>query len=180
MRPLTRNERLLTIAFGAMIFLFLNLILMRWVSQAMTSARGETSQLQVEIGAARQLLTQRPYWVARQNWMTAHPPAPYDALNSQAKFVQDVSNSVQAQGLKLGPPQPRETAIVGQLAVTKMDLTVTGRLESIVRWVQAIQQPGNYYSIENFTLKQGAVENTMELQVLLGKVFRAGGPAASP
>ncbi|MDD5200377.1 MAG: hypothetical protein PHC88_11315 [Terrimicrobiaceae bacterium] len=178
MRPLNRNEGLLAIALGALLFLFINIAGIRWVAGKMHGAHEEISRIETEAAAARLLLAERPKWIARQAWMEAHPPETYDDRNSR-KFVVDVPTSVQAAGLKIDSQQPLETVRDGRLAVAKIHLVIRGRLESIVRWLHATQQPGRYALVETFTLNQADDGNSMQLDVLLGKVYRAAGPADS-
>ncbi len=180
MRPLTRNERLLAGALGALVFLFVNLAGMRWVSDQMRTQNTVIRQLETEVGVTRQLLKQRSYWEARQAWMAAHPPEVYDERMTRSKFLQEVQAGVQGKELKTDSQQPLDTERSGSLAIANIDLVLNGRLESIVRWLHTVQQPGKYVSIGNFTLKQGDDGNSMQLQVRLGKVYRAGGSAASP
>jgi hypothetical protein len=174
MRPLNRNEQLLALALGGTVFLLLSLFGMRWVADQMRGGRAEIARLETEVAAARRMLEQKPYWLARQDWLLAHQPQPYDARTSRSKFVEEIQSSVTANKLQIASQQPQTDERQGRLATTWIDLTVTGRLEAIIRWLQALQQPGKYEVVRSFTLKQAEDGNTMELHVLLGKIFRAG------
>lgn len=174
MRPLNRNEQLLALALGGALFLVLNLFGMRWVADQMRSGRAEIAQLESDAAAARQLLKQKPFWTARQDWLLVHQPDLYDARTSRSKFVEEVQASVTTNKLQIASQQPQTDEQQGMLATTWIDLTVTGRLEAIVRWIHALQQPGKYAVVKSFTLKQADEGNTMELHVLLGKIFRSG------
>jgi hypothetical protein len=180
MRALNRNERLLAGALGALLILFVNLAGMRWVADQMHTEGAKIRQLEGETQAARLLMKQRPYWIARREWLDAHPPAIYDDRSSRSKFQQEVQAGILAQKLKIDSQQPLDTERSGDLAVANIDVVVSGRLEAIVRWLQAVQQPGRYMSLGNFTLNQSDDGNSMELQVRLGKVYRAAAPATSP
>lgn len=180
MRELNRNERLLATLLGAAMFLLLNLFGMKWVSSHIAAARGDITRSKGEVAAARTLLEQRPFWTARQDWVAEHPPEAYDERTSRAKFVQSVQDSLNKQDLKTESIQPLETERDGRLAITGIELTVTGRLESIVRWLHALQQPGNYQLVRSFTLRQADDGNTMQAVVRLGKVFRSGDLASYP
>lgn len=180
MRPLNRNERLMAAALAAMVFLFINLAGMGWIGGQMRDARAEVSRLESESGAANTLLKERPYWLARQAWVAGHPPEVYDERTSRSKYVQDIQAGVQAQNLRIESQQPLETERDGRLALVGMEITVHGRLEAIVRWLHAFQQPGKYETVRNFTLKQADDGNTMEATVRLGKVLRSADLASYP
>jgi hypothetical protein len=174
MRQLNRNEQLLALALGGTVFLLLNLFGMRWVADQMRNGRAEIAQLESDAAAARQLLKQKPFWTARQDWLRTHQPDLYDARTSRSKFVEEVQASVTTSKLQIASQQPQSDEQQGMLATTWIDLTVTGRLEAIVNWIHALQQPGKYAVVKSFTLKQADEGNTMELHVLLGKIFRSG------
>ena len=180
MRALNRNERLLAGLFGGLAFLFLNLAGMRWIANHTATAKADIAQLESDAAAARVLLKDRPGWVVRQNWVESHPPEAYDEKTSRSKFVQDVQSGVAAQQLKIESQQPLEPEREGRLVEVGIEITVTGRLESIVRWLYDLQQPGKYERIRTFTLKQAEDGNTMQALVRLGKVFRTGDVAANP
>jgi hypothetical protein len=180
MRPLNRNERLLATLLGAAAFLVFNLFGMKWVASHAATTRAEIARFKSEADAARALLKERPYWNARQDWVAANPPEPYDDKTSRAKFVNEITDSLKSYQLKADSQQPLETERDGRIAVTGIELSVTGRLESIVRWLYALQQPGSYLLVRSFTLRQADDGNTMQAVVRLGKVFRAGDLASYP
>lgn len=180
MRTLTRNERMLAGSLGALVILFVNLAGMRWVADQMRTEGAKIRQLETETQASRLLVKQRPYWIARREWVDAHAPEAYDDHSTRSKFQQEIQASVLSRKLKIDSQQPLDTEHNGDLAVANIDLVMTGRLEDIVRWLQATQQPGRYVSLGNFTLNQSDDGNSMQLQVRLGKVYRAVTPATSP
>ncbi len=172
MRALNRNERLLAIALGFIVLLLLNFAGMRWIADTMRGSRNRIAQLESENAALQHVLAERPYWTARQKWLEANPPAAYSERSSRAEFVQSVQSGIASQGLKIESQQPLDTERVGPLAVTNIDLVLSGRFQALIRWLHAIQQPGKYALIRSFTLKQGEDGNSMQLQVRLGKIYR--------
>jgi hypothetical protein len=180
MRPLNRNERLLATLLGASAFLVVNLFGMKWIASHATAAKAEIARSRSEVDAAKALLKERPYWTARQEWIAGHPPAAYDERTSQAQFVQTVQDSLGREGLKIEAQQPLPTERDGRLATAGYEVTVVGRLESIVRWLHALQQPGTYQFVRSLTLRQSDEGTTMQAIVRLGKVFRSGDLASYP
>ncbi len=180
MRPLNRNERLLATLFGAAAFLVLNLAGMKWIANQTANSRADISRLQGEANAARALLKEKPYWTARQDWVAQNAPQPFDEQTSQSQFVQEVQDSLRKFKLTTQQQQPLPTEREGRLAIAGMEVTVEGRLEAIVRWLHALQQPGRYDLVRSFTLRQAEDGNTMQAVVRLGKVYRAGDLAAYP
>jgi hypothetical protein len=180
MRPLNRNERLLVTLLAASAFLVINLFGMKWVAARISETKADISRLKSETDAAQMLLKDRPFWLVRQDWVANHPPAVYDDKTSRAQFVQDVVDGLKKEKLTTEAQQPLETEHQGRLAITGIELTVTGRLEAIVRWLHLVQQPGNYEFVRSFTLRQAEEGNTMQAVVRLGKVFRSGDLASYP
>ena len=180
MRPRTRNERMLSIAVGTCVFLLANLFGVRWVANEMRTWRRNITRLQGEVATARQVVQEAPYWHARQDWMNAHPLPAYDENQSLATLMQDLPAGIKRHNLKIEGQQPVGTEVNGSLAVVEIDFKLEGRLEDIVRWLHSIQQPGQYFIVRNFVLKQTQGRNTMNLDIRLGRVFRTGDIASSP
>jgi hypothetical protein len=180
MRPLNRNERLLATLFGAMAFLLLNLVGMKWIANQTANSRAEISRLKGEADAARTLLKEKPYWNVRQEWVEEHVPQAFDERTSQSQFVQEVQDGLKKFQLTTQQQQPLPTEHEGRLAIAGIEVTVEGRLEAIVRWLHELQQPGSYDLVRSFTLRQAEDGNTMQAVVRLGKVYRAGDLASYP
>lgn len=180
MRPLNPNERRLAIVLGAVLLLLVNFAAMRWVADTMRTASSRIATLEAEATELNAVLAERPFWIARRDWLAAHPPAPYDERATRSQFVQAMQASLAQHKLKVDSQQPLDTERIGDLAIANIDLVVTGRLEAIVRWLHSIQQPGKSVLVRSFTLKQGEDGNSMQLQIRLGKVYRAAALATNP
>lgn len=172
MRALTKNERALAIAFGAMVFVIGNLVLLRWVSQELRDTRSEVVRIEAEIDGHEALIAERPFWEARQAWMVGNPVDEYSPGESDLAFAEQVQAGVEGAGLKVESQELRETTFDGGLVVASLELDLRGELEALVRWLQGFQQPGSYVRIERFTLKRADASSTMRLQVRVSKVFR--------
>lgn len=180
MRPLTRNERMLSLAVGTCVFLIANMLGVRWIAGELRAWRADIVRLKTEVAAAKQVMLEEPYWHARQAWMENHPLPRYDEEQSLANFLEEMRAGLKQRNLKIESQQPMAPEVLGSLATVDVALKVEGRLEDIVRWLHAVQQPGEYLLVRKFKLNQASGKNTMELDITLGRVFRTGDIASSP
>lgn len=180
MRKPTANERRLMLIFGAAIFVFLNLLVLRWYSGAWQKLADEVRQLDGTLGEFRALLEERPHWEARRQWVLAHPPELHAGRESDSRFAEAIQRTLTESGLTIDSQQLRESERAGTLVTTTLELSVKGRMEPLIRWLNLVQQPGSYFAVENFTLKCLDDGTTMTGHVRIRKIFRTGEVAANP
>lgn len=180
MRPLTHNEKMLSLAVGTCVFLIANMLGIRWLAGEIRSWRADIEQLETQIAASEQVMEEAPYWNARQEWIASHPLPVFDESQSTAVFLQDIDSGLRQQNLKVDSKVPMAAELFGSLATIDVELKVEGRLEDIVRWLHAVQQPGQYHLVRRFKLNQAGNKNTMQMEIRLGRVFRTGDIVSSP
>jgi len=179
MRKPSASERRLLAIFGFMLFALLNLVVVRWYAARRQELSAEVAGLKNRAAECRLLLEERPHWEARQKWLGQHPLEFHQGPETDSRFVEDIQHSLSESGLAINTQQIRESVPKGGLIETQMQCNVKGSLEQIVRWLARVQQPGNHLVIESLTLKQIEGEG-MTAEVLVGKIFRAGGVAQAP
>lgn len=180
MRKPTASERRLILMFGAVILVLLNLLVVKWYSGARQKLSAEVRQFEGTLAEYRALMEERPCWEARKQWMLAHPPEPHAGRESDSRFAEEIQRTLTESGLAIDSQQLREAERDGMLVKTGLELSVKGRLEQIVRWLNRVQQPGNYFAVEGLTLKCLDDGATMVGRVQVCKIFRTGGIAANP
>lgn len=180
MRPINSNERKLLTVFGVSLFLILNVIAAKWFFAQTQNIQSRIRSLKSTAGEYEVALQERPHWEARQAWLNASPMAPYEGPSTDSHFAEDVQHSLVQSGLLIEAQQLHEAVLQGDIAEVTLDLTVKGRLEEIVRWLQLAQQPGKYFVIRSFTLKRFDEGSTMSARITAGRLFRQGSLASTP
>jgi hypothetical protein len=99
---------------------------------------------------------------------------------TDSHFAEQMQRSLTQFGLSIEAQQLHEAEIQGELVMVSLDLTVKGRLEPIVRWMQDVQQPGKYFVIRAFTLKRFDESANMSARLTVCRLYRRGDLASSP
>jgi len=171
MRALTRKEKQLSMALGAIALLVLNLFVMRWISAEIQSMRGHVSELDIETQSLLSLALERPYWETRAAWLAANQPMTYEGQTTDSEFAERVQREIRQFDLSIESQQLLGAEKVGTWVATPMDLTVRGELKSIVRWLQSAQGPGKFMSVQSFNLRQSDDGTGMILRIRLRQLF---------
>jgi len=180
MRTLTPKERMLATVLATVVFLAANLIGVRWIAQQIRASKMTVARLKAENAQVRLLLEEKPYWMARKQWLVEHPLEVFNEQRSGPEFTETVRSSVERHGLTLTRNTLLPLERSGQLVTTLIELDMKGSLEAMTRWIYSVQKPGDDQFLRKFTLKKAEDGNTMELNVVLGKVFTTSEMAVSP
>ena len=61
-------------------------------------------------------------------------------------------------------------------AKVQAEVRVKGGMEALCRWLADLQQPGNFYAVDLFSLKADQDEKSMVCTLHLSRYFQEGGP----
>lgn len=172
MRGLTSNERTLAFLLGGLMVFVLIVFGLKWCLGESRRLNSEIARLEVIRKSLEEMIQEKPYWVARQEWIQEHPAEPYRVADSESRFVEEVQKGMNDGGLSIEKQELHESEKEDSLVETIVDVDGRGSLEKIVRWLQGIQQPGRYVAIKSLTLKQVDESAAMLARVRLAKVYR--------
>lgn len=180
MRTLNPNERRLLLLLSAAVFVILNILLGKWFY-------GQTQKIQSRIGDLEKstqeyevMMQDRPHWEARKAWINSMPMDSRDGPETDSHFAEQIQRGLTQFGLSIEAQQLHEPENHGDLVIVSLDLTVKGRLEPIVRWMQDVQQPGKYFIIRAFTLKRFDEGANMSARMTVCRLFRRTDLASTP
>jgi hypothetical protein len=180
MRKPTASERRLIAVFGLLVFLLANFVALKWYSALRGNLSAQAASLTGTAAEYRSLLAERPRWEARRIWMESHPLDSHQGAGTDSQFAEEIQKTLTRNGLSIDAQQLDDPSPDGRLVEARIECTIKGRLEQIVRWLCDIQQPGRHLVVEAFTLRQTDDGDVMTANVRLGKVFRAVEISATP
>ncbi len=180
MRKPTASERRLVAIFVGLIFLLLNFFVIRWYSAGRQQLSAQVTALEQTAAEYRALLTERPQWEARQQWVQAHPLETHQGREAESRFAEEIQTTLTQNGLDIDAQQLKDSALDGGLVQAQLEFSVKGRLEQVIRWLCQIQQPGNHLVVQSLTLRRIDDGDTMNARIRIGKIFRAGKVAQTP
>ncbi len=175
-KPNLRELRLLLI-FGAMLFVIVNLVLVKWHSAARAKITGQILQQEQAVKEFQTLLAEGPYWETRHQWLLANPLEPHLGQKTDSGFAEQMQKSFTENGLVIDSQQMKDTTRQDRLTETVLEFTVKGRLEQIIRWLSQVQQPGRHVVIQSISLRRLDEGEAMVARIRISKIF---GLAALP
>ncbi|MEI6337373.1 MAG: hypothetical protein WCQ57_02170 [Verrucomicrobiota bacterium] len=180
MRKPTVNERRLIAVFGGLLFLLLNLVVIKWYSSGRQQLSAQVTALEQSVAEYRALLTERPQWEARQHWMQDHPLETHQGREADSRFAEEIQRTLTQNGLSIEAQQLKDSTEEGGLIQAQLEFRAKGRLEQVLRWLCQIQQPGKHLVVQAFTLRRMDEGDTMNAHIRIGKIFRATAGAQAP
>lgn len=156
MRSLTSKEKKLLAWLLGTLFLLLNIVGLRVFMDRQRSLKGDIAALRQELEASNAVLAERAIFEEREAWLDANQPADdVSTTEDDAKFYEFVESSAKRSGLeytrKAGGPLPPANNLVEVFDSSQ----VKGNLESLVKWLNELQQPKAFRAVKQLTIKSG-------------------------
>lgn len=150
----SREKKLIWLIF-ALLFVFGNVIALRWWSRELKILQEEQHQLELASIEDEALFEERSKWQQRQDWInSAIQPFPGREA-ADAQLLKSVKTSAQAAGVEvesselLEPPKDAND----YFAQAGVRVRASGDLTQLAKWIHRFQEPGNFRSLTNFEFK---------------------------
>lgn len=147
----SREKKLVWLVF-AVLFMFGNVIALRWWSRELGELKKQQHALDLALIEDEALYQEREEWQQRQLWMdSAIKPFPGREA-ADAQLLKLVQSSAQAAGLVLDSSELLEPSKQSEAYFARAGVRVkaTGTLEQLVKWIHGLQEPVDFRSLTNF------------------------------
>lgn len=156
MRALTAKEKKLLIALTAALFVLLNVVGLQAFLNRQRALQSSIVQLQAQLAEGRALLEEKAIWQERAAWLDEHQPSDdITTTDDDAKFYEFVEKSAKAAGLEYTRRDAGNVPASGSLAEVFDSSQVKGKMESLVKWLNELQQPKAFRAIKQISIKSG-------------------------
>lgn len=154
MRALTSSEKKLLYGLLAALFVLANVIGLQALLDRQRALRDSIRTLRQEADLGRVLLADRAYWDERSAWLAANQPTDDTATTQDdEKFFSFIESSARESGLDFSAGTPGAPVAHDAYVQINYAAKVKGKMESLVRWLNLIQQPGEFRAIKQLTIK---------------------------
>lgn len=169
---MTSRERNLAILFGLLIFFVLNLIFLPKLKQWGASLEIEKQKLEGQQLAADSWLSQADFWESRAQWLNQHQPTFTDNV-SPATLVDALRSLAEQHGVTIEHQDLTEFPTSGDFSATGVTLRMSGSLESMIRWLYAVQQPEQFIVCSHFRCENADNSpSQMRWTLTLARIYR--------
>lgn len=147
----SREKKLVWLVF-ALLFLFSNVIGLRWWSGHMDELKKQQHALEMALIEDEALYEQRSEWQQRQLWLDSTIKTFPGREAADAQLLKLVQSSAQAAGLTLDSSELLEPPKEGEHYFARAGVRVraTGTLDQLVKWIHGLQEPVDFRSLINF------------------------------
>ena len=156
MRALTNSEQRLTLLFGMVLFLVLNVFGFTLLSKKLKTLDRARKQLVLEQAEAKAWLAQKDVWNKRKEWLQQKQPK-YDASGQDsARLLESLQQGARQQKILITQQRLMEPRSSPDYLEVAVQLEAKGSLESMMRWLAELQAPERFQAITSLTLKSDA------------------------
>jgi len=154
MRALTAKEKKLLAALVGALFVLLNAVGLQSFLDRQRALQSNIIELQSQLDEGRALLAEKEIWSERAAWLDANqPPDDITTTDDNAKFYDFVEKSAKAAGLEYTRRDLGDAVSEGLYAEVSDTSQVKGKMESLVKWLNELQQPGAFRAIKEISIK---------------------------
>jgi len=172
MRSPTKSEQLLLAVFGAMILVFVGIVIWGWLQRSLTQQRSEEVVLREQIDELRRWQSEKDIWEIRGRWLAANPPPVWAQEASEAAFVQELQRSVAASGIEILAQRLAGSESIPGFEQVTVQLTIRASTEELVRWLHELQQPGKYLAVTQLNVRADGDGENLRAEVQLTRTYR--------
>jgi len=180
MRALTVKEKRLLIGLLGAIFVLLNVVGLRAFLNRQAALQASIVRLQGQLTEGRAILEEKAVWQERAAWLDANQPGDdTTTTDDDAKFYEFVETSAKNAGLTYTRRDAGQRPSEGTYAEVVDSSQVKGKMESLVKWLNELQQPESFRAIKQISVKSGEPPEVIaEVEVARWYRPEQGGTAA--
>ncbi len=157
MSRISSREKKLIGSIFALLFVFGNVIALRWWTQELEDVEKEQHQLDLALIEDEILYEERLQWMERQTWMDATIQVFPGRESADARLLKLVSTSASEVGVMidslelLEPPNQEEGGL--SFARAGVRVRASGDFSQLTKWLHSFQEPNDFRSFKQFELK---------------------------
>lgn len=156
MRALTAKEKKLLLALVGALFVLLNVVGLQAFLNRQRALQSSIVQLQSQLTEGRAILEEKTVWQERAVWLDQHQPADdVTTTDDDAKFYEFVETSAKNAGLSYTRRDAGTQPDGGTYAEVFDSSQVKGKMESLVKWLNELQQPKAFRAVKQISIKSG-------------------------
>jgi hypothetical protein len=167
LRKLTKSERRLSAILALALFGIGNFYGISYLLDEQTGVAQKLADLRAQERSNQLWLRERELWLGRKDWIESKQPRVPGGTAPQAELLQSLTQVAKDQALTIeeqGFGEAKNTADYHGVAVK---LKLSGKLENVIKYLVAIQQPDRFQAVTSFALKSAnePPRVTVELEV---------------
>ncbi|SDU06664.1 Type II secretion system (T2SS), protein M subtype b [Verrucomicrobium sp. GAS474] len=155
-KGLSKGEKQKLFVFLIVLFALANIFAFSLVQEKFQDTARNLKKLRADLSYSRIWIGDRALWTQREAWLAKTQPKLSevgDAGQGSARLLESLQQAAKKNNLAIvsqSLQEPRGTPFYREVSV---QLSVTGSLESLCRWLSEVEQPDLFQAISRFSLK---------------------------
>jgi hypothetical protein len=171
LRKLTKSERRLGLILGLSVFVMLNFYGISYLLDEHASLAQKISELQGQQRSNELWLRERGLWLGRKEWLDAKQPHVPTGAAAQSELLESLTKAAKDHALTIEEQSFGETTNTADYRSVAVKLKLSGKLEDVVKWLVAVQQPEQFQAVTNFALKSTDAPPNVNLELEVARWY---------
>jgi Tfp pilus assembly protein PilO len=116
-------------------------------------------------------MRERGLWLARKEWLDSRQPHVPTGSAAQSELLESLTKAAKDHALTIDEQGFGETKNTGDYRSVAVKLKLSGRLEDVVKWLVAVQQPEQFQAVMNFVLKSTDTPPNVNLELEVARWY---------
>ena len=169
---MSARERTLALLVGGVLFLLVNLVLIKFFMQKRTEFQVQIAKTQGQINGLKQMELERTLWAERDAWLTQSLPTLGDTQVANRELSEMVKELAKKHTVTIETPNPgmplnaKDYTALGIRVTAKApwqstpDAATAAKIPPLVEFLRELQAPGNFIVLDPLDLKVDAADKT--------------------
>ena len=171
MRSLTKSERRLSAILSLSIFVMVNFYGISYLLDEHSGLAQKISELQGQQRSDELWLRERGLWLARKQWLDSRQPHFPTGAAAQSELLESLTRAAKDHALTIEEQSFGETKSTADYRSVAVRLKLSGKLEDVVKWLVAVQQPEQFQAVTNFALKSTDAPPNVNLELEVARWY---------
>jgi len=159
-RSLSRREKGLAAAVGAVVFLFGNFLLIDWAWSSALRLRTDIAAKTKQIRMIATLTEERAFWEQREAWLQAKQPRLANADTAAVELLNRVQELTKKHTVLLENPVIRVPGPQPEYVSISVEVETKSPWKPLIAFLQELQSPEQFIAMESANLKIDAADAT--------------------
>lgn len=157
---LSKRELILAIAVGGVLFLLVNLAVLRLVTQARSRLQSDLEVKRQELKSLRLFANDAELWSERDAWLTARQPLAQNLDGAGVQLLEEIKQLAQQESVLLEKPDLQGVEKNATATVVPVTLETKSTWPALIEFLHNLQTPERFIAVESADLRQDPEDNT--------------------
>ncbi len=157
---LSKRELTLAVAVAGIIFLLVNLALLRLVTQSRTRLMSDLETRRQELISLRTFAGDSELWAQRDAWLTAKQPPAENLEGAGVQLLEEIKQLAQQQNVLLEKPDLQGVESNAVATVVPVTLETKSTWPALVDFLRTLQTPERFIVVQSADLRQDPEDKT--------------------